>query len=170
MTEEEIVFERIWHGFYCSPDGSPNIEAIKRDLSASLEAAVQVGRVYCELTNGLLSEGHYPAETVITIVQDLQNADTREAVFEATQKARGEEEEKARNLLAACEDALWWLDALETKLLLGRSFDGYNERVKLTGMKAQVVRAVNAATSGSETAGEICARVLQEAKAKPVRI
>lgn len=62
-VEEE--WNNFWKGIVCNPDGSINIEQVKKELSDFSFVLSQVPKVYCHITGSLLSKVMYQAETVI---------------------------------------------------------------------------------------------------------
>ena len=62
-VEEE--WNNFWKGIVCNPDGSINIEQVKKELADFSFVLSQVPKVYCHITGSLLSKVMYQAETVI---------------------------------------------------------------------------------------------------------
>ena len=73
MKSENYVEEQwndFWKDIVCNPDGSVNMEQIKKELSDFRYLMKQVPKVYCEVTGNTLSKIMYPAEKVIECFND----------------------------------------------------------------------------------------------------
>lgn len=71
-NEVEKVWEDFWKGLVCNEDGSINVEQIKKELCDYHFMLEQIPKVYCRITNGMLSKPNYLAETVIKEFETCQ--------------------------------------------------------------------------------------------------
>jgi hypothetical protein len=69
MKDYEKVYNEFWKPIL-EEKGRFNKTQMKKELWDWHYAMDQIGKVYCEITNGLLSKPMYPAETVIGVYQD----------------------------------------------------------------------------------------------------
>lgn len=72
-NEVEKVWEEFWKDIVCNEDGSINIEQVKKELCDYNFILEQVPKVYCHITNGLLSKPTYAADTVINEFESCQS-------------------------------------------------------------------------------------------------
>jgi hypothetical protein len=74
MTRDyEKDWEEFWKGICTNPDGSINLDQIKRELSDFRHAIEEVPKVYCHITNNRLSKIVYDASQVIAVAEDCAN-------------------------------------------------------------------------------------------------
>lgn len=66
----EAEWEKLWKDIVTNPDGSINIEQLKKELYDFSYVMEQVPKVYCHITGDSLSKIMYPAETVIRVADD----------------------------------------------------------------------------------------------------
>lgn len=70
----ETTWNTFWKDIVCNPDGTVNIEQLKKELHDFHFIMEQVPKVYCHVTGDTLSKLMYPAETVIRVADDHFNA------------------------------------------------------------------------------------------------
>lgn len=72
IRQEDInaEWENFWKGIVCHPDGTINIDQLKKELHDFSYVMAQVPKVYCHITGDKLSKIMYPAETVIAVADD----------------------------------------------------------------------------------------------------
>jgi hypothetical protein len=73
MKKVDKVWDVFWKDIVCNKDGSINIKQVKKELYDFHFVMQEVPKVYSHITNGRLSKILYPAETVITEVDDIIN-------------------------------------------------------------------------------------------------
>jgi hypothetical protein len=66
MEDYEKTFEDFWKELVCKPDGSLNIDQVKRELHDYHTVLSQVSRVYDHITGGRISKPNTLAFEVIT--------------------------------------------------------------------------------------------------------
>jgi len=64
-----------WKDYFVEPDGSINVENLKKELNDLIFCWSQISKVYCEITGSKLSYTTYYADTVIGIHnEEIQEA------------------------------------------------------------------------------------------------
>jgi hypothetical protein len=63
-------WESFWKEHVCNPDGTINLEQLKKELYDFSFVMEQVPKVYCHITGGKLSKVMYPAKTVISVADE----------------------------------------------------------------------------------------------------
>ena len=66
----EKDWEEFWKDIVCDENGNVDLEQVKKELSDFRFMIDEVPKVYCEITEGLLSYPTYDAETVLNIFRD----------------------------------------------------------------------------------------------------
>lgn len=63
-------YDKFWKNIVCNPDGTINIEQVKKELSDFYFVMNEVPKVYMHITNGLLSKCNYHAHVVTSESDD----------------------------------------------------------------------------------------------------
>ena len=66
----EEVWQEFWKDIVCDESGTINLEQLKKELYDYSIVLNEVPKVYCEITDNLLSKPFYNAETVLGIFRD----------------------------------------------------------------------------------------------------
>lgn len=66
----EQVYEDFWQEIICDSDGNIDVEQVKKELCDYYIMLQEVPKVYCEITDGMLSKPLYDAETVLSFFRD----------------------------------------------------------------------------------------------------
>ena len=66
----ERVYQDFWKEIICDKDGNIDIEQVKKELCDYYKMLQEVPKVYCEVTDGILSKPLYDAETVLSFFRD----------------------------------------------------------------------------------------------------
>lgn len=82
MAEVNQVFDDLWAKIVLNPDGSLNVEQVKRELFDFKIVMGEVGKVYMEISGGRLSKLDYTAEAVLGVVEEVNLAWLEECVEE----------------------------------------------------------------------------------------
>lgn len=72
-SDHEAVFDSFWKEIICNPDGTLNLDQVKRELSDYHDCIENVSKVYMHITVGLLSKPNYLADGVISASDDYSN-------------------------------------------------------------------------------------------------
>lgn len=111
----EKEWEDFWKEIVCNPDGSINVEQVKKELSDFSFVIEQVPKVYCHITDSLLSKVMYTADTVIRVADDRYNKVLQEELKEAAEDADtlpdNKDREQAIGLLKTLCDLKQYKDA-----------------------------------------------------------
>lgn len=83
MEDYEQVYEDFWKELVENPDGTLNVDAVKRELSDWHFAMREVAEVYCHITNGALSKPNYYASGVIAVADEYVDRMIVEALEDA---------------------------------------------------------------------------------------
>lgn len=68
--DAEQIYQSFWKDIICDENGNVNIERLKRELRDFYIMIHEVPKVYCEITDGLLSKQLYDAETVLSVFRE----------------------------------------------------------------------------------------------------
>lgn len=63
-------YPRYWDDIIFNPDGSINIDQVKKELSDYSFLMEQASKVYCYVTHGKMSKLNYKADTIIAEIAD----------------------------------------------------------------------------------------------------
>jgi hypothetical protein len=89
MEDYEEYYEKYWKDII-EKGGKINLDQVKRELFDYSFLMDQASKVYCEVTNGLLSKTTYFADTIIAEYED----DLTKWVCEAIEDYKKEQQEK----------------------------------------------------------------------------
>jgi hypothetical protein len=73
MEDHEQVWDEFWKEICTNPDGTINLDQIKRELFDYRFMLHEVPKVYVAVTNGLLSKPNYYANEIIGKYEDYIN-------------------------------------------------------------------------------------------------
>lgn len=65
MEDYETTFDEFWKDIVTNPDGSLNVDQVKKELHDYSKMLDEVPKVYCHVTGGLISKPNTAAEFVI---------------------------------------------------------------------------------------------------------
>ncbi len=84
MVDKEIEenFQKFWADIIILPDGSVNLEQVKRELFDYSMVMREASKVYEELTGGRISKTNTFASEVLSIVNERTEEMIREAIIE----------------------------------------------------------------------------------------
>jgi hypothetical protein len=82
MEDYETTFEEFWKELVENPDGSLNIDQVKRELHDYSKMLDEVPKVYCHVTGGLISKANTKAEEVIEEFENYVEKRIRERLEE----------------------------------------------------------------------------------------
>ena len=71
--DSEKIFNEFWKDIVCNPDGSLNVEQVKKELADFNFIMDQIPKVYCHVTGDTLSKPMYYADSVIKCADDHLN-------------------------------------------------------------------------------------------------
>ena len=83
MEDYEKTFKEFWQEILCLPDGSLNLDQVKRELHDYHTLLDNVPKVYSHVTGGLISKPNTVAEAVIAEADDCVNKWVDEMIKEA---------------------------------------------------------------------------------------
>jgi hypothetical protein len=83
----ELLWNSFWKKICTNPDGSLNLEQIKKELADFHYLIQEVPKVYCEITGNKMSYPNYPANSVLQAYED--HLDEMEAEQEECDKEDG---------------------------------------------------------------------------------
>lgn len=83
MEDYEQVYEDFWKELVANPDGTLNVDAVKRELFDWYFAMGEVAEVYCHITDGALSKPNYYASGVISVADEYVDRLIAEALEDA---------------------------------------------------------------------------------------
>lgn len=75
MTDYEKTWEDFWKSLCTNPDGSLNLDQIKRELHDFHTAMDNVGKVYCHITGNRISKINTLADAVIAEADEHYSRD-----------------------------------------------------------------------------------------------
>ncbi len=78
----EQKYQEFWKDIVENPDGTLNIEQVKKELSDYSMVMDIASKVYCSITRGRISKPNTNADCIIQVVEDLQQDDTQKAIKE----------------------------------------------------------------------------------------
>lgn len=81
-AETERVWQEFWRPIVERPDGSIDMEQVKRELHDVHWLVDHCEKAYYWMTNGRVSKCNTEPETVIAIAEDIRNEDIAEATKE----------------------------------------------------------------------------------------
>jgi len=90
MPTEEI-YKTFWEDIIQNPDGSVNLEQLKKELADYKFILDNVGKVYCHITDNTLSYANYKAEDVIAMADDCFNKTLQEELTDYISKSELEQ-------------------------------------------------------------------------------
>ena len=96
-----------WKEIICDAEGNINIEQLKKELSDFSICLEEVPKVYCAFTRDTLSYVTYPADTVITLAQDIQNEEYEERKKEDNESLISEIATVIKDSDADCREYLY---------------------------------------------------------------
>jgi len=70
LKSHEEVYDDFWKDIVENPDGTLNMDQLKRELAEWKFAMGEVAKVYCHVTGGQLSKPMYYAKDVIEFAED----------------------------------------------------------------------------------------------------
>ncbi|MFF4417048.1 hypothetical protein ACFYY8_31390 [Streptosporangium sp. NPDC001559] len=85
MTEQpdyEKTYDEFWKEIVERPDGTLDLDQLKRELADYRMVLREVGEVYCHVTGGQISKPHTAAATVIAVADDRVQEIVAEAIAE----------------------------------------------------------------------------------------
>lgn len=85
----EAEWDSLWKDIVTNPDGSINIEQVKKELYDFSYVMEQVPKVYCHVTGNRLSKIMYPAETVMAVADDYTSEITEREIKESQEEQEG---------------------------------------------------------------------------------
>ena len=97
-AETERVWAEHWIPIVTNPDGSLNLDQIKRELHDAQMYYDHCTRIYDHVTNGRVSKPNTLPSVVIAIHDDLRTKEIDEAREEGRQEAFDEEDSRHDNL------------------------------------------------------------------------
>jgi hypothetical protein len=71
MTDYEDLYESYWKELVENPDGTLNLDAVKRELFDFHFVMSEVPKVYDHITGGGLSKANYYASGVISLAEEV---------------------------------------------------------------------------------------------------
>jgi F0F1-type ATP synthase delta subunit len=88
MEDYETTFEEFWKDLVTNPDGSLNIDQVKRELHDYNCMLDEVPKVFCHVTGGLISKPNTKADFVIEEFENYVDKLLKEEVEDALEVAR----------------------------------------------------------------------------------
>lgn len=73
MVDYEQTFEDFWKDIVVNPDGTLNIDQVKRELSDYKMVMDIASEVYCHVTGGIISKPNTLAKEIIAVSEDRVN-------------------------------------------------------------------------------------------------
>lgn len=75
MTDRSYteIFDAFWADLVLHPDGTPNMDQIKRELADYYSMLGEIPKIFCEITNGRISKPNTLAHAVIPVYEDCVN-------------------------------------------------------------------------------------------------
>ena len=70
MDKVEQRYQEFWKDIICDENGNVNMEQVKKELSDYAFMLDEVPKVYCAVTNGLLSKPNYYADSVLSVFKE----------------------------------------------------------------------------------------------------
>lgn len=86
MEDYETTYEEFWKELVENPDGSLNVDQVKRELHDYECLLSEVPQVFCHVTGGLISKPNTKAEYVIEEFENFVDREVDERVEEAKEQ------------------------------------------------------------------------------------
>lgn len=82
MEDYETTYEEFWKEIVENPDGSLNLDQVKRELHDYERLLSEVPQVFCHVTGGLISKPNTKAECVIEEFENYMDKEIKESILD----------------------------------------------------------------------------------------